>query len=72
MSKSRQKPTPWLTLFVEGDPGALILVTAVLDRVARRCGEAHLGEVPRAVKRFFAIFFQSAAKPAENRGFNAL
>ena len=61
MSKSA-KPTPWLTLFLEGDPGAEVLVTTVASRVGHRCGDTHLGEGSWAVKRFFAFFFQPTAK----------
>ncbi len=70
--KERKRPTPWPTLFLEGDPGAWFLVTAEANRVAHRCGDTHLGEGLGCVKRFFAIFLRCPPKPAENRQIHAL
>ena len=48
------------------------LVTAVVDRVARRCGDTHLGEASQAVKPFFAVFFQKGPNPAGKLGLAGL
>jgi hypothetical protein len=56
--KERKRPTPWLTLFSEGDHCADNLVTAEANHMVRRCGGIPLGPVLDSVKRFFAIFFQ--------------
>ena len=67
--KERKRPTPWPTLFLEGDPGAWFLVTVEANRVAHRCGDTHLGEASRPVKRFFAIFLRFPANPRKTAEF---
>ena len=69
--KERKRPTPSVTLFLEGDPCAEILVTAEANRVARRCGEgAYMGRVSGR-QRLFAFLFQTAVKLPEIRALRA-
>ena len=68
--KERQKPTPWLTLFLEGDPGAWFLVTTAASRVGHRCGDTHLGEGFGTVKHFLQFYFRHAPERRKSAVFN--
>ena len=65
--KERQKPTPSVTLFLEGDLGAWFLVTVEANRVAHRVGGVASMPDLGIRQTLFAILFQRASKPAEIR-----